>query len=199
MSLGPFNTNQRVREVMDLEDELVRVRKERDEARATCLELTTCDDALHLAELVARLTIQRDEALLREDTLRRELISHREKAQGNYWAWQGDNQDHLESLVAHCPVLIQAKDLQQITNDRDEALAKCDELERGIAGMHESVKVYELYRKGMEEAQAKCAEMRDWIAGLANQHEGYCPECNCAGEHLENCAVPRLIKLTESK
>jgi len=40
------------------------------------------------------------------DNARRELVAHREKAQGNYWAWQGDGDDHLESLVGSCPVTI---------------------------------------------------------------------------------------------
>lgn len=35
----------------------------------------------------------------------------------NYWLWQGDGDDHLESLV--CPVLIQAKQLQAIVAERD--------------------------------------------------------------------------------
>lgn len=46
------------------------------------------------------------------DALRRELVAHREKAQGNYWAWQGDGSDHVESLV--CPVLIPAEDLKEL-------------------------------------------------------------------------------------
>lgn len=46
------------------------------------------------------------------ERLRWELQTHRDKARGDYWAWQGDGEDHLESLV--CPVLIQPQQLIQI-------------------------------------------------------------------------------------
>lgn len=63
----------------------------------------------------------KNERLLSEcDKLRRELVSHREKAQGNYWAWEGDGEDHVESLLSNCPVLIPAHDLQKILAERDE-------------------------------------------------------------------------------
>ncbi len=51
---------------------------------------------------------------------------HINKAEGSYWAWQGDGEDHLESLV--CPILIPAKVVremfQQIQEFR-EVLEKC--------------------------------------------------------------------------
>lgn len=50
-----------------------------------------------------------------------ELVAHREKAHGNYWAWQGDGEDHLESLSMSCPVVISAEQLKAIINARDSA------------------------------------------------------------------------------
>lgn len=47
--------------------------------------------------------------------LKAEIRTLREAATGNYWRWQGDGQDHLESLV--CPVLIDATDLRAIIGE----------------------------------------------------------------------------------
>lgn len=41
-----------------------------------------------------------------------ELRVHRAMSQANYWAWQGDGQDHLESLT--CPVAIDPRVLAQL-------------------------------------------------------------------------------------
>ncbi len=41
-----------------------------------------------------------------------EMSLHRHRAKGEYWAWQSDDGDHLESLM--CPVLISAADLREI-------------------------------------------------------------------------------------
>jgi len=37
----------------------------------------------------------------------------------DYWIWQDDGEDHLESLT--CPVLIEAQDLRDLTLTPDEA------------------------------------------------------------------------------
>lgn len=70
----------------------------------------------------------------------RELIAHREKAHGNYWAWQGDGEDHLQSLSSHCPVLISAAQLSAIVQENarlqsafDERDKVCAQLEAKIA------------------------------------------------------------------
>ena len=44
------------------------------------------------------------------DRLREEVQIHRDKARDEYWAWQGDEEDHPESLT--CPVLISASALR---------------------------------------------------------------------------------------
>lgn len=47
--------------------------------------------------------------------LKAQLSMHRAKANGEYWAWQGDGEDHLESLT--CPVLIPAESLRKLRDD----------------------------------------------------------------------------------
>ncbi len=42
--------------------------------------------------------------------------AHLDANQGNYWSWQGDGEDHLESLV--CPVVIQPRVLEKIIGER---------------------------------------------------------------------------------
>jgi len=41
-----------------------------------------------------------------------EIQLHRSKTKNEYWAWQGDGQDHLETLT--CPVLIQPQQLMSL-------------------------------------------------------------------------------------
>lgn len=67
-------------------------------------------------------------------SLRRELTAHRDKANGDYWAWQGDGSDHPESLS--CPVLIPAADLRTLlAGQQDMRLKKA--LEELIASRGE--------------------------------------------------------------
>jgi hypothetical protein len=49
-----------------------------------------------------------------------ELRLHRQKAKGEYWVWQGDGEDDLESLA--CPVLIRADDLRLLVERETKAL-----------------------------------------------------------------------------
>lgn len=63
-----------------------------------------------------------NEAINRADNLDRELVAHREKASGNYWAWQGDEEDHLELLS--CPVVILPDALRCIVAAKDKAEAE---------------------------------------------------------------------------
>lgn len=41
----------------------------------------------------------------------------RRERQGEIWYWQGDGEDHLESLT--CPVLIEAADLRELLKEAD--------------------------------------------------------------------------------
>jgi len=62
----------------------------------------------------------RYENLLDEiEQLQVEVQIHRDKARGDYWAWQGDEEDHLELLV--CPVLIHPSDLRKIMEAAEAA------------------------------------------------------------------------------
>lgn len=168
---------------------------------------------------IKQLIKELESALKREDGLRRELVGHREKAHGNYWAWQGDGEDHLESLVTHCPVLIQAKDLQAIIQERDEAQAKCRELEDRLAPIDPGGgdKLDELeasnnfLRDRAERAEAKCAEMReslgvyspwpitDILHKLANwcDHLNHVHDCDCDGHETCLEAVKRARTMIE--
>ena len=71
----------------------------------------------------------------RESDLRRE---HREKAHDNYWAWQGDGDDHLESLSNACPVLIHSEALREIIRERDRAQAAYCELREALREIAEA-------------------------------------------------------------
>ena len=53
------------------------------------------------------------------DRYRDEINTRHDKDKGNFWYWQGDGEDHLESLT--CPVLIRAEDLRAIAKQLDEA------------------------------------------------------------------------------
>ncbi len=66
-----------------------------------------CADTAELARLQAVV-----------DEQQTELQIHRDKARGDYWGWQGDEHDHLESLV--CPVLIHPRDLRVFTETVDK-------------------------------------------------------------------------------
>lgn len=54
-----------------------------------------------------------------EERMRAELVAHREKAIGNYWCWQGDGEDHPESLT--CPVLVSADQVREWVAARSKA------------------------------------------------------------------------------
>ena len=63
-----------------------------------------------------------DHIKMLEDTITRlrQHITMHEVSQGkDYWIWQGDGEDHPESLT--CPVLIQADDLRSILADAKQA------------------------------------------------------------------------------
>jgi len=62
---------------------------------------------------VKKIERQRDELSEKVDRLTAKV----EAEEGNYWSYQGDGEDHLESLV--CPVVIQPKVLEKIIGERD--------------------------------------------------------------------------------
>jgi hypothetical protein len=63
---------------------------------------------------VKKIENERDALALTVGTLRARIDAEA----GNYWSWQGDGEDHLESLT--CPVVIQPHILKAITDDLDQ-------------------------------------------------------------------------------
>lgn len=59
----------------------------------------------------------------------------------DYWAWQGDDEDHLESLV--CPVVIYADDLRDI-------IAKGDRAEKELAEAKEIIGKFKFALVGID-------------------------------------------------
>lgn len=75
---------------------------------------------------------------------------------GEVWVWQGDAEDHLESLV--CPILIQPVDLREIIYDRDRFAAESSSsliLAKSISKARDEL-VFQL-----EKAQAELAEIAE--------------------------------------
>ena len=68
-----------------------------------------------------------DEQTIR--VMRNEIRLHRQKHDGEYWAWQGDEEDHPESLT--CPVLVPA-----------DTVRGWVDLEKAFAEMPEPLQVF---------------------------------------------------------
>ncbi len=86
------------------------------------------DEIADLNIEICQLTKERDELAAKIDPMWREMVSHRHKAQGNYWAWDKEEEEnHLVSLG--CPVLIHPQELRAILKERDELRAKLERAE----------------------------------------------------------------------
>ena len=75
-----------------------------------------------IAQKIITITLDKYVEILRNerDSLYDKIIdlkAHLEAEGGNYWGWQGDGEDHLESLV--CPVVIRPQELLKIIEERD--------------------------------------------------------------------------------
>lgn len=83
-----------------------------EKSRLTSIGLNLEQNNARLAKFNASLT--EESARLATDLAkeRAENALHRAKATGEYWAWQGDGEYHLESLT--CPVLIPAEVLRKL-------------------------------------------------------------------------------------
>lgn len=96
--------------------------KERDELKVKYEDAFLSN--IEVTQLLSKASIRENDLAAKLDPMWRELVSHREKAKGNYWAWVKDqDENHLESLSFACPVLIHGIDLQAILKERDDALA----------------------------------------------------------------------------
>jgi hypothetical protein len=83
--------------------------------------------------IAAEFEIQRLETICannrhRISELEAEVKMRRDSA--NYWMWQGDGEDHLDSLT--CSVLIRPGDLKEIVEARDKALASFRKIMRTV-------------------------------------------------------------------
>ena len=112
---------------------------ETDNVPCLSRQLAEAKAARETAELVAAdrnnrattLTKLLDREHERCDDLRRRLLLHSQKAADEYWAWQGDGEDHLESLT--CPVLIPATELRNIIAAKETAEAACAAMRKDCA------------------------------------------------------------------
>lgn len=69
-----------------------------------------------------------DDLLSDRERLKQEVRLHRDKAAGDYWAWQGDGTDHLETLT--CPVLISPRVLSALFSEHGRLARRTLVLER---------------------------------------------------------------------
>lgn len=89
---------------------LVRLLDEMEEA--ITIEPEEPQELVDLGEKIRRLEQQNVELSGDFDRVNREVNMHRSHSIGEYWAWQGGVEDHLESLS--CPVLIPAAELRKL-------------------------------------------------------------------------------------
>lgn len=94
------------------------------------------------------------------------LRNHLEAERGNYWAWQGDGEDHLESLS--CPVVIQPQTLLQLTTRLAAAEAEQDRI-----------------RKQRDDAEAERHDALERLA--AAQTRNVCPKCGLTPGAISTC------------
>lgn len=89
-----------------------------------------------------------------------ELQGHRQMARDEYWVWQGDGEDHPESLT--CPILIQPEDMRAIlarldrSEQKDEAykpqLTRTCAFEGGVSKIPPVLRVTVVFFEGGHEA-----------------------------------------------
>ncbi len=78
---------------------------------------------------------------------------------GNYWRWQGDGGDYLESLT--CPILIDVGQLHEIFSANRDAVVRAEEAEQSFA-----TRVKE-YREKVEQLETDKAFYHDkWLNAL---------------------------------
>ena len=85
------------------------------------------------AKQIAALSTERDAFKHHAERKMDELVAHRDKARGDYWAWQADSEDHPESLV--CPILISADRMRVI-------LDRAAKMERALRGLCDELREY---------------------------------------------------------
>ncbi len=106
---------------------------------------------------------------MRIDSLKRQLQAYMEKANGEFWYWQGDGTDELESLT--CPILIRADDLRAILSPpragmTEEAQAKILIFLLELTGRQVDLSEY---RNEFERGQYELLKsLREWLVPVVN-------------------------------
>lgn len=91
---------------------------------------------------------------------------------GNYWRWQGDGGDYLESLT--CPILIDVGQLHEIFSANREAVVRAEEAEAKIVSMRAGCNsTIENYRKQEHELVKQIAEFERTVAGCRDRIKEY--------------------------
>lgn len=83
------------------------------EQRAELMAMCARDNPLfqiEAAKYLVRLCADVDTLIAERDALKKKLALLYSERKGEVWCWQGDGEDHLESLT--CPVLISAEALR---------------------------------------------------------------------------------------
>jgi len=135
------------------------------------------------------------------DNARRELVAHREKARGNYWAWQGDGQDHLESLSTQCPVLISAEQFQAQLHQRDtevESLRKaegamCAKIDLLNDKVHRLDAALNAAREALAEKNAALHRCKCIYCGLETPFE----DQDKLADHIMSCEKSPVVKMVK--
>lgn len=100
------------------------------------------------------------------DRLRAQLATHRHAALNNYWVWQGDDDDHLESLV--CPVMIPPDVLLKMLGENDRLRERVGELEGIIVRAREEAR--ELHQSGAKDAARHLPQIIYILDGARDPH-----------------------------
>jgi hypothetical protein len=109
----------------------------------------------------------------------RMMIQHQK---GEYWCWQGDGEDHLESLT--CPVLIQAGTLREMH-------ARIAALEAENHELRESLAAHGTLRPTMAELGAENERLRGALWSIKRRFStGVCRLC-------QSCSIDKQVALQE--
>jgi len=171
---------------------VLKLETERDLARATCLELTTCSDALKLAESLAKASIERDEASRQladaqrvTNSQRDEIVNDREalnqlraelaQAKKNHIscptchhiAWTPNSSDESDE---RCEVCRLRAELDEAKQDQIEFISfknGCFDLEKERDQLKATV---EKLKKDGERLESKLGAADDFIESCRHHH-----------------------------
>ncbi len=123
-------------------------------------------EGLANAALIAAAPVLRD-ALISASVELEELRARQEQkaeiANGQYWRWQGDGDDHLESLT--CPILIGANQLRDLLRARQNGWISVETLRRAA---EESWEIKNGLMEIRDSAEL-CPSKEEWISAKLSQ------------------------------